>query len=444
MAHLRLLTDRCHAARNAVVRLCTGCRELSAAAQLATAAIIFTLAASVTVISVSYAGGRHLLSDSFGQIRTLERAYAGLLSESHRSTLTFIEQIGELQARTEHQHEAIRELTEVQETLGRQLDSRDRQLAGVAEERNNAQVLIGELEQAMAGVEELMQDMLAEKSSLKERLEVAQDRLAEVSQQRDAERQVEVGLRWQLARLEDEIQQLRSRRETAQLWLKDWVLGSTEALEQLFVETGVDVEALVERAAAPSLGQGGPLELAGVDPIGGRLALTTPNDPMQNGIERLSALQTLARSLPLASPLDHFNLTSGYGKRRDPFTRGWAFHAGLDFSAAAGSKILATAPGLVVHAGPAGPYGKMVEIDHGMGVVTRYGHMRAINVALGDEVRFRQEIGVIGNTGRSSSLHLHYEIRVDDVAYDPARFLDAGRLLVGVFANAGQEPADDS
>jgi murein DD-endopeptidase MepM/ murein hydrolase activator NlpD len=164
---------------------------------------------------------------------------------------------------------------------------------------------------------------------------------------------------------------------------------------------------------------------------------------MQNGIERLSALQTLARSLPLASPLDHFNLTSGYGKRRDPFTRGWAFHAGLDFSAAAGSKILATAPGLVVHAGPAGPYGKMVEIDHGMGVVTRYGHMKATSVAVGDEVQFRQEIGVIGNTGRSTSLHLHYEVRIDDVTHDPARFLDAGRLLVGVFANTGHEPGDD-
>ena len=159
---------------------------------------------------------------------------------------------------------------------------------------------------------------------------------------------------------------------------------------------------------------------------------------MQDNIERLSALQRLARSLPLGSPLDHFELSSGYGKRRDPFTRGWAFHAGLDFRAPAGSKILATAPGLVVHAGRSGPYGKMVEIDHGMGVVTRYGHMKSISVAVGDEVDLRQEIGVIGNSGRSTSLHLHYEIRIDGDAHDPARFLDAGRLLVGVFADAGQ------
>jgi murein DD-endopeptidase MepM/ murein hydrolase activator NlpD len=199
---------------------------------------------------------------------------------------------------------------------------------------------------------------------------------------------------------------------------------------------------LIERATAPELGQGGPLQVAALDPEHGRPTLVMPADPMRNNIERLSALQRLARTLPLASPLDHFELTSAYGKRRDPFTKGWAFHAGLDFSAASGSKILATAPGRVVHAGPAGPYGNMVEIDHGMGVVTRYGHLKSIGVAPGDEIQFREEIGVIGNTGRSTALHLHYEVRIDDTAYDPARFLDAGRLLVGIFANAGHDPAD--
>jgi murein DD-endopeptidase MepM/ murein hydrolase activator NlpD len=75
----------------------------------------------------------------------------------------------------------------------------------------------------------------------------------------------------------------------------------------------------------------------------------------------------------------------------------------------------------------------MVEIDHGLGILTRYGHLQSIDVAIGDEVEFRQELGVVGNTGRSTSRHLHYEIRIDDRAFDPARFLDAGRLLVGIF-----------
>ena len=82
---------------------------------------------------------------------------------------------------------------------------------------------------------------------------------------------------------------------------------------------------------------------------------------------------------------------------------------------------------------PSGPYGNMVEIDHGLGVLTRYGHLASIDVAVGDDVEFRDELGVVGNTGRSTSRHLHYEIRVDDRAFDPADFLAAGRLLVGVF-----------
>ena len=211
------------------------------------------------------------------------------------------------------------------------------------------------------------------------------------------------------------------------------MLGSVDALEDLFGGTGVDVEALVARAAeAPAPGQGGPLQVAAPDEV---VALAAPSedDPIQDNIQRLAALQRIARSLPLASPLDQFHITSPYGKRRDPFTRAWAFHAGLDLGGPRRAEVLATAPGQVIFAGPSGPYGNMVEVDHGMGIITRYAHLGAIQVSVGDEVEFRQALGTIGNTGRSTSRHLHYEIRVDDRAFDPADFLAAGRLLVGVF-----------
>ena len=210
------------------------------------------------------------------------------------------------------------------------------------------------------------------------------------------------------------------------------MLSSTEALEQLFDHTGVDVERLVARVAEPDFGQGGPLQIADLTPMASA-PIPTPDDGISGRIHRLAALQRLARRLPLVSPLDHFHVTSTFGQRRDPFTKDLAFHAGLDLGAARGTQVLATAPGRVVHAAPNGPYGKMIEIDHGMGIVTRYGHLKAIGVDVGDEIDFRQPIGVIGSTGRSTGLHLHYEVRIDDVAFDPSRFLDAGRLLVGVF-----------
>jgi murein DD-endopeptidase MepM/ murein hydrolase activator NlpD len=429
--------------RNAAVR--SGGNILSIKAQLGAAAIIFALSAWATVTSVSYAGSRHLLRDSAARIGHLEQAYADLRSESQLSTTQFLVRIDSLQDSTRHQQDALGELTEIHQTVERQLNSRERQLAMLAEERDRARDQLERLSQFFSGLQDQLRTVAAERSAVQERLSRAEQRLAAASEQRDAERQAEVGLRGRVARLEDEVKDLRSQHETAQVWLKNWVLNSTEALEQLFDDTGVDVEALIARADTTEMGQGGPLEVAGpgLESPGDTLAQLAPPDPMQNDLQRLAALQKLARSLPLAAPLDHFFLTSGFGKRRDPFTHQLAFHAGLDFGAARGSQVLATAPGRVTHAGPAGPYGNMVEIDHGMGIVTRYGHLKKVSVAVGDELRFRQQIGVIGTTGRSTALHLHYEIRIDDVAYDPARFLHAGRFLVGIFAGPGASPVEE-
>ncbi len=445
MAGVRPVSNGWLVARRAVGRFCTGSHPVSMRAQLATGVVIFALSAWVTVTSVSYVGSRHLLSDTVLHIRNLEQAFADLRSESQLSTKSFMAQIDDLEATRKRQEDVIRELTQIRAAVESQLNSRERQLTLLAEERDRARDQLGDLRQSMAGIEDRLQTVVAARTALQQHLDSAEQRLASASQQRDAERQVEVGLRWHVARLESEVKDLRSQRETAQVWLKDWVLGSTEALEQLFGETGVDVETLIARADSSEMGQGGPLQVAapGPDAPGEKLASLPQSDPMQTNIQRLAALQKLARTLPLSSPLDHFYLTSPFGKRRDPFTNQWAFHAGLDFGAALGSKVLATAPGHVIHAGPAGPYGNMVEIDHGMGIVTRYGHLKSISVEVGDDVRFRQPIGVIGNTGRSTALHLHYEIRVDDIAYDPARFLNAGRFLVGIFANSGGSPVEE-
>ncbi|MGH6879330.1 MAG: M23 family metallopeptidase, partial [Hypericibacter sp.] len=100
-----------------------------------------------------------------------------------------------------------------------------------------------------------------------------------------------------------------------------------------------------------------------------------------------------------------------------------------DFLSELGAPVMATAPGKVVFAGWKGDYGKMVEIDHGLGIHTRYGHLKSITVKVGDEVTYRQQIGALGNTGRSTGPHVHYEVRVDDKAYDPMNFLEAGRYV---------------
>jgi murein DD-endopeptidase MepM/ murein hydrolase activator NlpD len=144
-------------------------------------------------------------------------------------------------------------------------------------------------------------------------------------------------------------------------------------------------------------------------------------------------LDRLTRTLvavPIRKPLNgEIDTTSGFGVRIDPFLRAPAMHTGLDFRGMTGEPIRATAAGTVTVAGWNGGYGKMVEIDHGNGLVTRYGHLSAVEVDVGDKVRSGQLIGRLGSTGRSTGPHLHYETRVDGDAVDPQKFLRAGLRL---------------
>ena len=147
----------------------------------------------------------------------------------------------------------------------------------------------------------------------------------------------------------------------------------------------------------------------------------------QTQVDRLT--HTLG-TVPIRKPiLGEIDLTSSFGVRSDPFGRGPAMHSGLDFRSAHGSPVRTTANGRVVAAGWNGGYGKMVEIDHGNDVTTRYGHLSDIDVKVGQSVRVGQTIGRVGSTGRSTGPHLHYETRIGGDAVDPQKFLRAGLRL---------------
>ena len=139
--------------------------------------------------------------------------------------------------------------------------------------------------------------------------------------------------------------------------------------------------------------------------------------------------RTLA-ALPVRKPVfGDIDMSSPFGMRMDPFVKGPAIHTGVDMRGDPGDPVRATATGTVTTAGVNGGYGKMVEIDHGNGLSTRYGHLSAIDVSVGQNVRIGQTIGKIGSTGRSTGPHLHYETRVDGEAVDPQKYLRAGIRL---------------
>ncbi|MBC7905421.1 MAG: M23 family metallopeptidase [Rhodospirillaceae bacterium] len=185
------------------------------------------------------------------------------------------------------------------------------------------------------------------------------------------------------------------------------------AIETVLAGTGLKVDSLIRRG-----GQGGPF-VAAVPPV-------------HEDVQRWDRLSRALRVLPLAAPLDGYAVSSGFGLRKDPLNRRRAMHTGIDLLAPLRSPVVATAPGRVVFAGRKGGYGRLVEIDHGLGVHTRYGHLAAIHVHAGQYLAVGQRLGLLGSTGRSTGPHLHYEVMVDGKARNPQLFLRAGIRLNGV------------
>jgi murein DD-endopeptidase MepM/ murein hydrolase activator NlpD len=147
----------------------------------------------------------------------------------------------------------------------------------------------------------------------------------------------------------------------------------------------------------------------------------------RSAVERLSrTLNAVPVRKPIPGPTD---LSSGFGVRADPFLGKPAMHTGLDFRGSTGDPVHATASGTVEIAGWNGGYGKLVEINHGNGFSTRFGHLSQIAVKAGQRVTYGQIIGYVGSTGRSTGPHMHYETRVDGEAVDPQKFLRAGIRL---------------
>ncbi|AZI38198.1 M23 family metallopeptidase [Caenibius tardaugens NBRC 16725] len=183
---------------------------------------------------------------------------------------------------------------------------------------------------------------------------------------------------------------------------------------------GLDPRAIM--AASDEAGRGGPLELltterdGSLDPRFERLGLS---------LERLEALERGLAGIPQVLPASLSMISSGFGYRRDPFAGHAALHSGLDFRGPIGSPIYAAATGKVIFAGVKNGYGNVIEISHGNGLVTLYAHMSAFHARPGQDVQAGDIIGAIGNTGRSTGPHLHFEVRHNGRAVNPRPFLEA-------------------
>jgi murein DD-endopeptidase MepM/ murein hydrolase activator NlpD len=232
-----------------------------------------------------------------------------------------------------------------------------------------------------------------------------------------------------LVRLQGSLDHVESRQLAALNTAEDSMESRLRRMRGVVSDLGLDLTQL--EAATPHTGMGGPFI-----PV----KLPANAGPFERQLYRVSVTRAqvdrLNRTLalvPYRKPVvGEVEFTSGFGIRSDPFLGRPAMHTGLDFRAAMGDPVRATANGKVVSAGWAGGSGRMVEIDHGNGLSTRYGHLSEIGVKVGEPIKIGQVIGQVGSSGRSTGPHLHYETRIDGEAVDPQKFLRAGvRLSAG-------------
>jgi murein DD-endopeptidase MepM/ murein hydrolase activator NlpD len=236
-----------------------------------------------------------------------------------------------------------------------------------------------------------------------------------------------------IAGLEDRLKGIEKSQLTLLNELGENAGGEIERMETVIGMTGLNVDQVVT-TMGDRTGRGGPL-IPVADARGATDGLTDDFEKqftvLAKRFDRLDSLTTALSRIPLVTPVASglYRLTSGFGYRVDPFTGRVAYHSGTDLAGEFGTPILVTAPGRVIAAERRGPYGLMVEVDHGHGIHTRYGHLMQALVKPGDFVQFRQRIALMGSSGRSTGPHCHYEVWFNSVVRDPIKFFEAGRYV---------------
>lgn len=361
-------------------------------------------------------GEAERLAAAQDRAEALERRRAELEKSSERLARALRDSKGENAA-----------LTERLAALDRKLAASGRQLAGLQRQRDAHQERIAELSADLDGSRLKVSALQGQLYGLTRNLDGADRKAEALAEQRDV-------LRARLVEARSELAQQAARHDTVIRRLSDRTRQSIDTMEELLSLTGLDIEAVLDEAAGrvEGDGKGGPF-VPYVDtpapPHADHAGLTL--DALDDRIRRWEALQLVLASTPLASPLDgDFRISSHYGKRKDPLNGRLSRHEGLDMVAAYRSPVLATAPGTVAFAGWLSGYGRVVDVDHGFGITTRYAHLRRIDVKKGERVGFRQQIGQLGNSGRSTGAHVHYEVRYNDKPLDPLKFMKAANHVL--------------
>jgi murein DD-endopeptidase MepM/ murein hydrolase activator NlpD len=390
-------------------------------------------------ITTDLESNQKVLGDVLKQRASLDRARSELLRELRQTRDQrdlAVNRSANLQTRLAKLEGSLRQTLDKSNSLQSNLSKITNKLttaevrrSKVQQERKVATDNLGTMEKNLLGLKRARQNPGSNPES-------SESMVARLTDQRDQVFSTNQALNSRIASLE-------GRLETLQLAQNDLVRNINDRTEANILElqtvvqlTGLNLDKLLGRVGLKRTGIGGPLLSSKEENLQARQLKLRSAPPTQaslrlleNRLSRWTALHKILERLPITPPIDNFWVSSSFGKRRDPFNNRAAFHGGLDLSGVKRASIYATSPGVVTFVGWKGPYGRLVEIDHGLGLRTRYGHLQKIMVKRGQTVNFRHKIGLMGSTGRSTGTHVHYEVVYDGVPLDPEKFLKAGKYV---------------
>ena len=275
----------------------------------------------------------------------------------------------------------------------------------------------------LRGLEKQLEKAEKYSSRLSQKVDEAKSELTTALVDKGAFASARDWLQKRVDRLEQRIKFMRRAQKTALAAVSERTLYDIRKITGIIESVGLKPEKLLQAYKPEFYSTGGPYIPAGKD----KGILEDDDAILEQHLTHWEDLNKLMRSVPLIAPIDHYNLSSKFGRRRDPMNKKWAQHQGLDLAATPRSTIFAPADGKVIFAGWKGRYGRVIEVDHGFGIVTRYGHLRRISVKRGKSVKIGDKIGELGSSGRSTGPHVHYEIRVNKIPVDPLNFIKAGK-----------------
>jgi len=418
--------------------------SLSTRAQLAGSALAIAVLTWSAFTTVSYVDGALDGHAAKVRIETMREAYEArisVLSDQQRAMET------QLQQANLRRDTVTERLSDKQAQLVEAANGLQEAQAELAALRTNIETLTGERRAEQARVEALTAEIararedlaLAEMSNenITQAFSSFGTSVEQVIAERDSAASKAASLDGKVAELTEDLGRMGDREERLVGQLEEAARISLAGLDTMFGRTNVDLDNILARARRDYSGEGGPFLPVTADgdgeDIGGDIdeSVTRVGDErvaaLMKDLETVNLMRFAAERLPFGMPVEDGRFTSGFGTRHDPKGRGKSMHAGLDIAAPRGTAIYSTAAGVVTFAGRQRGYGIVVKIRHAFGFETVYAHLSRARVKVGQRVARGDRVADMGNTGRSTGTHLHYEIRIDQEPVNPRKFVEAAR-----------------